>query len=145
MTIGSLPRLVCTQALTQPTRIRCGVMMHQAWATIRLRAGGQYSRAVLTASPAPAAAASPMRPKLAAMKPARPAMVARIPSSQRQFQQDSSGPGRRIYRTADSRLDITLGSFGRRGRPDAITLLRPRASRARRPSRPLGARSWAGP
>ena len=62
MTIGSLPRLVCTQALTQPTRIRCGVTMHQAWATIRLRAGGQYSSALLAASPAPAAATSAVKP-----------------------------------------------------------------------------------
>jgi hypothetical protein len=35
----------CTQALTQPTLIRCGVIMHQARAMIRLRVGGQRNSA----------------------------------------------------------------------------------------------------
>jgi hypothetical protein len=34
-------------------RMRCGVMTHEARATIRLRAGGQRSSAPMAASPAP--------------------------------------------------------------------------------------------
>jgi hypothetical protein len=42
---------------------RCGAMTHQARAMIRLRAGGRHSSAAPAASPAPATAARPIRPR----------------------------------------------------------------------------------
>ena len=88
----------------------------------------------MTASPAPAVTASPMRPRLSAMIADSPAVAARIPSSHRQFQKSSTGPERGTSRTAASMLDITLGSFARCGRPEAISQLRPAGSRESRPS-----------
>src|SRR5487761_1493408 len=80
--------------------------------------------------PPPAVTASPRRPNSLAMNPEGAARAARMPSSQRQFQASSAGPGRRTCRTAVSRLDIRLGSFGPRGRPAAIRGLRCTGSRA---------------
>jgi len=92
--IGSLPLLDCTQALTQPTLTRCGVMRHQARAMTRLRAGGQHRATALAASPAPETAARPMRPMLPVMAIDIPVTPARIASSKRQFQASPIGPGR---------------------------------------------------
>ena len=89
-----MPLLVCTQALTQPTLTRCGVITHQARAMMRLRAGGQHSSAAPTASPAPETAARPMRPMLPVMAMDIPVTPARIASSNRQFQASAIGPGR---------------------------------------------------
>ena len=83
--IGSLPLLVCTQALTQPALTRCGVITHQARAMIRLRAGGRTA-APRRPPPAPETAARPMKPMLPVMAIDSPVTAARIASSKRQFQ-----------------------------------------------------------
>lgn len=62
--------------------------------------------------PAPAVTQSPMGPNALMMSPQDTARTASRPISQRQFQVNSTRPGRRTRLTAASRLDIRLGSFG---------------------------------
>ena len=123
---GSLPSLVCTQACRQPVRTRCGVMTHQARAISRCRDGGQASPAASRTSPTAAIAMSQAAPSAYPLASATVASPADRPNSYRQFQISPKIPGRGTLLSALSTLAMTLGSFGRRGRPKAMASSPPR-------------------